>query len=75
MSFNLNTSPFGEGRSSEARAFATRATDNLLPWIKEHYQIYTLKTKNEKSCLNIFKSNNFLGSIIFVNLFIGKLIA
>ena len=39
------------------------------------YQIYTLKTENEKSCLNIFKSNNFLGSIIFVNLFIGKLIA
>ena len=34
-----------------------------------------LKTENEKSCLNIFKSNNFLGSIIFVNLFIGKLIA
>ena len=29
------------------------------------YQIYTLKTENEKSCLNIFKSNNFLGSIIF----------
>jgi 4-hydroxybenzoate polyprenyl transferase len=39
------------------------------------YQKYTLKTENEKSCLNIFKSNNFLGSIIFVNLFIGKLIA
>ena len=39
------------------------------------YQIYTLKIENEKNCLNIFKSNNFLGSIIFVNLFIGKLIA
>ena len=37
--------------------------------------IKILKTENEKSCLNIFKSNNFLGSIIFVNLFIGKLIA
>ena len=25
------------------------------------YQIYTLKIENEKSCLNIFKSNNFFG--------------
>jgi len=39
------------------------------------YQIYTLKIENEKNCLNIFKSNNFLGSIIFINLLIGKLIA
>ena len=38
------------------------------------YQIYNLKTESEKSCLNIFKSNNFLGLIIFINLLIGKLI-
>ena len=39
------------------------------------YQIYNLKIENEKNCLNIFKSNNFLGSIIFINLLIGKLTA
>ncbi len=46
MSFNLNASPFGQGRSSEADAFARRAANNLLPWIKEHYQIYTLNEAN-----------------------------
>ena len=30
--------------------------------------------ENDKSCLNIFKSNNFLGLIIFLNILIGKLI-
>jgi len=42
MSFNACPSPFGLGRSSEANDFASRAANNLLPWIKEHYQIYTL---------------------------------
>lgn len=46
MSFNVNPSPFGLGRSSEAADFARRAANNLLPWIKEHYQIYTLNEAN-----------------------------
>ncbi len=46
MSFQTNASPFGLGRSSEANDFATRAATNLLPWIREHYQIYTLNEAN-----------------------------
>lgn len=46
MSFKVNASPFGLGRSSEAQAFANRAANNLLPWIREHYQIYTLNEAN-----------------------------
>ena len=38
--FKRNASPFGLGRSKEAQDFATRASNNLLPWIKEHYHIY-----------------------------------
>ena len=37
------------------------------------FQIKTLKIKNQKSCLRIFKSNNFLGLLIFLSLFFGKL--
>ena len=37
------------------------------------FQIKTLKIKNQKSCLRIFKSNNFLGLLIFSSLFLGKL--
>lgn len=46
MSFQTNASPFGLGRSREAQDFATRAATNLLPWIREHYQIYTLNQAN-----------------------------
>ena len=46
MSFQVNTSPFATGRSREAQDFATRAATNLLPWIREHYQIYTLNEAN-----------------------------
>ena len=38
------------------------------------YQIRYLKTEDSKNCLKIFKSNNFLGFLIFINLLIGKLI-
>jgi len=33
-----------------------------------------LNTKQPINCLNKFKSNNFLGLIIFINILIGKLI-
>ena len=38
------------------------------------YQIYKLNVNDANNCLAKFKSNNFLGLIIFVNLLIGKLV-
>jgi 4-hydroxybenzoate polyprenyltransferase len=38
-----------------------------------YYQVYKLNIKNSKLCLNIFKSNNLLGFLVFLNLIIGKL--
>ena len=43
--------------------------------VKLHlYQIYKLNVNDANNCLAKFKSNNFLGLIIFVNLLIGKII-
>ena len=39
-----------------------------------NFQIKKLDLKNTTDCLNKFKSNNFLGVIIFFNILIGKLI-
>ena len=36
------------------------------------YQIKNLNVNNPENCLRIFKSNNFFGFIIFINLLIGK---
>jgi len=36
------------------------------------YQIYNLDFKDPKSSLKIFKTNNLLGAIIFLNILIGK---
>tara|TARA_Y100001960_G_C14650617_1_gene815718 strand:- start:401 stop:1267 length:867 start_codon:yes stop_codon:yes gene_type:complete len=38
------------------------------------FQVYKLNVNDPNSCLNKFKSNNFLGFIIFINLLIGKMI-
>ena len=38
-----------------------------------YFQIYKMDIKKKNSCLNIFKSNNFLGLLIFTSLFIGKI--
>ena len=38
------------------------------------FQIKKLNTEKPIDCLNRFKSNNFLGLIIFINILIGKLI-
>ena len=38
-----------------------------------YFQIYKLDIKKMNSCLNIFKSNNLLGLLIFASLFIGKI--
>ena len=38
------------------------------------FQIYKLNVNDSLSCLAKFKSNNFLGLIVFVNLLIGKII-
>ena len=38
------------------------------------YQILKLNINSEKNCLHIFKSNNFLGFMVFVNILIGKII-
>ena len=37
------------------------------------FQIYRLDFRNPKNCLKIFKSNNLLGFLILINLFIGKI--
>jgi 4-hydroxybenzoate polyprenyltransferase len=36
------------------------------------YQVYNFDYKNTKNCLKIFKSNNFFGVIILLNILIGK---
>ena len=36
------------------------------------YQINLLKIKNPNICLKIFKSNNLLGLIVTLNIFVGK---
>ena len=38
------------------------------------FKIKKLNVDNTKDCLSKFKSNNFLGFVIFVNILIGKLI-
>ena len=38
------------------------------------YQIKNLKVSNPNMCLIKFKSNNFLGLIVFINILIGKII-
>jgi 4-hydroxybenzoate polyprenyl transferase len=38
------------------------------------YQIKLLNVRNSKSCLKIFKSNNILGLIVFLNILLGKLL-
>jgi len=37
------------------------------------YQLKDIKVSDTKNCLKIFKSNNFLGFIIFINILIGKI--
>ena len=37
-----------------------------------YVQLKKLKIESEVNCLKIFKSNNLVGLIIFVNLIIGK---
>ena len=37
-----------------------------------YFQIYKLDVKKTDTCLKIFKSNNLLGLIIFMSLFLGK---
>ncbi len=46
----------------------------ILPAMHLFYQIKVLNIKDGNVCLKIFKSNNMLGLIIFINLLIGKLI-
>ena len=38
------------------------------------FQVYKLNINNPNDCLSKFKSNNFLGLIIFINLLIGKIV-
>ena len=37
------------------------------------FQIYNFKKEDKLKCLNIFKSNNFLGLIVLTNILIGKI--
>ena len=38
-----------------------------------YFQIKKLNIKNPDSCLNIFKSNNYIGLFVYSGLLIGKL--
>ena len=38
-----------------------------------YFQLKKLNIDNPSSCLKVFKSNNYLGFIVFVNLIIGKI--
>tara|TARA_B100001109_G_scaffold124815_1_gene101599 strand:- start:195 stop:1061 length:867 start_codon:yes stop_codon:yes gene_type:complete len=38
------------------------------------YQIRKFKTDNSEICLELFKSNNFLGLVIFTNILLGKIL-
>ena len=38
-----------------------------------YFQIYKLDVKKTHSCLKVFKSNNFLGLLIFISLLFGKI--
>ena len=38
-----------------------------------YFQIFKLNIKNPNSCLKVFKSNNVLGFLVFLNLILGKL--
>jgi len=46
----------------------------LIPAIHMFFQLKKLDIENGENCLKIFKSNNMLGLIIFINLLTGKLI-
>ena len=37
------------------------------------FQVNNLDIRNQESCLKIFKSNNFLGLVVFFNLLLGKI--
>jgi 4-hydroxybenzoate polyprenyltransferase len=37
------------------------------------FQLKKLKIKDASNCLNIFRSNNFLGLIIFIGIIVGKI--
>ena len=37
------------------------------------FQILSFEKENKLKCLNIFKSNNLLGLIIFISILIGKI--
>ena len=37
------------------------------------FQVYKINFKNPKNCFEIFKSNNFLGLVMLINILIGKI--
>ena len=37
------------------------------------FQIFKFEKSNKLKCLNIFKSNNFLGLLVLINILIGKI--
>ena len=37
------------------------------------FQVYKINFKNPKNCFEIFKSNNFLGMVMLINILIGKI--
>ena len=46
----------------------------IIPIIQIYfYQVKAFDSKNPTKCLKIFKSNNFFGSLIFINILIGKI--
>ena len=37
------------------------------------FQVYKINFKDQKNCFEIFKSNNFLGLVILINILVGKI--
>ena len=37
-----------------------------------YYQVKSLNTKIPENCLKLFKSNNFLGLVVYINILVGK---
>ena len=45
----------------------------IFTFYKLYSQSFSLKINNTKDCLIKFRSNNFLGLVVFLNLILGKL--
>ena len=69
--------PFPQEVCSKIFTFACKSPHNGLGGaiLKNKLQVMDLDISNPKSCLKSFKSNNFLGFLVFTNILINKIIS